>query len=502
MRIYFGKDRSVELTVPPKCLILSNAPGSVADSRLALQAALDQPLGLPPLERCITPDDKIVLAVGANVPCEPQVISSLSEKLLKTGIRAENITVLLWESETEGDSENEPGGDSENKPGGDSDSELERSGEKRVSESDVAPTELEKLLPSGVVIHRHKTSDPQSYEILATMDSGDPLAFVRPIVEADIVIPVGTYEPTIVDQATDSLGVFSALYPRFSTKEVQERFQNPVLFNLIEKELPDLPDAVLENLTETAVQPMDEYAELEEMSRMRWEKIAGTPDRRPDKNKDRQPSEQDLYENRSPDYYRSRRKEEVQKSGWELGVILSMIVVPGPGDSIADVYFGLPREVEEKIEQQKALQRQQEISAQGIGKLKFQSRPKNVICGFNGAAAIQTWPRLTDLLESAAFQSANHSNIYLLADVCQKMGPGFQLLREAADLLAGNLQAVSAKLYRERFYDSVAALRWLRVLQSHRIYWLSRLPADVVEALGAIPVQNEAEMNRLLNAER
>lgn len=485
VRLFYGKDRSVELTVPPQSLVISNTPGTHSSSEAAVQAALNAPLGLPPLGQCVTPDDKIVLPVGADIPCESTVLSQTVGKLIEIGIQPENITVLFWENEQETS---------------------EDGAEKRIEGKTVAgktvegeAKSFEKPLPPGVVVHRHRTSDPQSYEILATTESGDPLAFARPLVEADVVIPIGTFEPTIADQATsEHLGIFSALYPRFSTQDVQERFKNPVLFNLLEKELPDLPDAVVENLTESPAQPLDEYAELEEMSQMRWEKISGVKDQRPPQKGKPPLTEQERFESRSPEYYRTQRKSEVEQSGWSLGVVLSMIVVPGPGDSIDDVYFGLPNEVEKKVELRKQTLRQQGATSRGIGKLRFQTRPKTVICCFNGAEKNQTWARLADLLESAAFQGADHCDLFLLADVSQDRGPGFELLREAADLLAGDLPAVSAKLYREKFRDSIAALRWIRVLQNHRIYWLSNLPDEIVESLGAIPVHNESEMNRAL----
>ena len=45
--------------------------------------------------------------------------------------------------------------------------------------------------------------------------------------------------------------------------------------------------------------------------------------------------------------------------------------------------------------------------------------------------------------------------------------------------------------------DAIAAIQLIRVLQRARVYLLSRLPSDVVEELGMIPVESEAELQRV-----
>ena len=72
---------------------------------------------------------------------------------------------------------------------------------------------------------------------------------------------------------------------------------------------------------------------------------------------------------------------------------------------------------------------------------------------------------------------------------------------DGSDLLAGTISAVAATLYAEQFPDSLLALRWLRLVERRRIYWLSNLDSETIEKLGAVPLETTDQLQRALKPE-
>ena len=54
----------------------------------------DTPLEYPPLAKCTTPGDRVVIALGAEVPQVAQVTAAIVQTLVSAGIDPDGITIL------------------------------------------------------------------------------------------------------------------------------------------------------------------------------------------------------------------------------------------------------------------------------------------------------------------------------------------------------------------------------------------------------------------------
>ena len=478
MQILYGKNKSISLDVPSSCLVVSNPAGSEQSIEQLTQDAVAHPLGLPGLEHCFTADDTVAIALGEGVVHQAEILPVLIDQLLLNGVKKENITLVVFGGKTQDGAS---------------------SGEIKPFSSDSVLSELN--------VHVHYTDQPQAYTIVSAMESGEPLAFVRPIVEADVVIPVGVADPVSCASPWSSrFGVFSSVYPRFSMKEAHARFEHPSVFGLdAPDEAQDVPEEVRDNISNKRRTAQDEIDDLEEMARIQWEEgDLGSRQEAVGNRQEAVGSSEDFLATRNSQLAtRKRLAEEARQAGWELGVILLMEIIPGAGDSVAHVVFGTPDSVEKEVERIHALcvKEFDKNVVSGIGKLKFSRKPKQILCAVGGDESRQTWLNAIEALETAAEKGTDNSSIFLCADVIQPVGPGFKVVMDGSDLLAGTISAVAATLYAEQFPDSLLALRWLRLVERRRIYWLSNLDSETIEKLGAVPLETTDQLQRALKPE-
>ncbi|TWT90325.1 hypothetical protein Mal64_07110 [Pseudobythopirellula maris] len=59
-----------------------------------VRAALRDPVGLPPLEQCLLPDDHVTVALAEGTPAAAGCVRAVVEALVEVGVAAERITVL------------------------------------------------------------------------------------------------------------------------------------------------------------------------------------------------------------------------------------------------------------------------------------------------------------------------------------------------------------------------------------------------------------------------
>ena len=470
MKILYGKNKSISLVVPSSCLVVSNPAGSELSVEQLAQDAVSHPLGLPGLSNCFTADDSVAIALGEGVVHQDEILPVLIDQLMLNGIQKEKITLVVFGGKTRDGS----------------------------SSDDFKPFSPDSPL-SKYNVHVHYTDQPQAYTIVSAMESGEPLAFVRPIVEADVVIPVGVADPVSCASPWSSrFGVFSSVYPRFSMKEAHERFEHPSVFGLdAPDESQDVPDDVRDNISNKRRTAQDEIDDLEEMARIQWEE--GELGNR----QEAVGNSEDSPAASTPVQTRTKLTDEARQAGWELGVVLLMEIVPGAGDAVANIVFGTPDCVEKEVGRihSVCVKAFDKSIVSGIGKLKFSRKPKQILCAVGGDENRQTWLNAIEALETAAEKGTENSAIYLCADISQPVGPGFKVLMAGSDLLAGDISAVAATLYREQFPDSLLALRWLRLVDRHRVYWLSNLDSETIEKLGAVPLESTDQLQRALKQE-
>src|SRR5438128_3049372 len=98
MRINLGFGREhLELDVPDRALIEVRRPAvsaPIADVSAAVEAALETPLGFPPLRRALTPDDHLAVVVDEELPRLAELVTPLLAHVGRAGVVPEAITLV------------------------------------------------------------------------------------------------------------------------------------------------------------------------------------------------------------------------------------------------------------------------------------------------------------------------------------------------------------------------------------------------------------------------
>src|SRR5262245_27331703 len=96
MPIIYGHDH-LEIDVSDDRLVpLRRAPVApdLTDLTASVRTALANPLGFPPLQTAITPDDHIVIVVDEGLSHLPDLVQPVLELLSGAGVQMANVTVL------------------------------------------------------------------------------------------------------------------------------------------------------------------------------------------------------------------------------------------------------------------------------------------------------------------------------------------------------------------------------------------------------------------------
>lgn len=161
------------------------APATACESVAeAATAALESPLGLPAIGRCVVPGDHVAIAIGEGVRQPADVVRGLAAALERVEIEREAISIVVLN---------------------------EALAERLTSE----------LEGTGLSVHAHHADDEESLCFLALMDE-KPLRINRHLFEADMVLPVGCAR---MDGARDVRGAYESVYPCFSDTETLARFE-------------------------------------------------------------------------------------------------------------------------------------------------------------------------------------------------------------------------------------------------------------------------------------
>lgn len=155
------------------------------DVAQAVSQALASPLDLPTLDQALVPDDRVVLALDRDTPCDAEVVAGIWSYLERRGINPANVTIL------------QPAAVDQKKP-----------------------SDPRTLLPISVQQTTnwriHDPLEEGSCCYLATTTKGEPVYLAKELVEADFVLPVGA---TSYDTLLGYRGTNSVLYPGLSNIE-------------------------------------------------------------------------------------------------------------------------------------------------------------------------------------------------------------------------------------------------------------------------------------------
>lgn len=157
-----------------------------------LKKAVETPLGYPPLHQAVFPGDRVALVPDAFVMRNEEVLAVLIAHLVKNGVTPSDITVMMtgpeWERE------------------------------------EKTPT-LRPLFPKKwqdeIVFCGFFPYKGESCSLLCNRSDGEPIALARPIVDADVVIPIERHYPV---PPLGHFGILSSLAPRFCDLKTQIRF--------------------------------------------------------------------------------------------------------------------------------------------------------------------------------------------------------------------------------------------------------------------------------------
>jgi nickel-dependent lactate racemase len=187
----YGGDHVLEINLADNRLIawrgiLDVAP--LADVRAATTAALDEPLGFPPLSQAVVPGDRVVLALDHDVPQGREIVAALFDCLAGRGLNPADITLL-------------------------------------TTRAPQAATDLgERLLPveyrkaATLAIHDPDVGDQLCY--LAVGSDNEPIYLNRLLCDADVVVPIGCLR---CEPAIDYHGLYGGLFPTFSGRAAQDK---------------------------------------------------------------------------------------------------------------------------------------------------------------------------------------------------------------------------------------------------------------------------------------
>ncbi len=197
-KLRFGLDSQLSIDAGPDTfLTVCDAPhnAAVADPARALTEAIASPLDFPALGQAIIPGDRVAIALGDGVPQVGPMTAALIESLLKAGVGAGDIVVLVSPESAESYGQ-----------------------------------QFEQGLPEAVrrrieiAVHDRGHRDQLSY--LAADHEGEAVYINRRLFDADVVLPVGCVR---LEAAGDSPGVNGALYPTFSDAAALNRYRENVL---------------------------------------------------------------------------------------------------------------------------------------------------------------------------------------------------------------------------------------------------------------------------------
>ncbi len=183
-----------EAAPPLQCGTPRGVP--IEDLSAAVEAALRDPLEYPPLGRCTTSADQVVLALGNGVPGAAEITAAVIRELVEAGVQPDGITVLRPD-----------GGDQLSEP---------------------TAEDLCRLVPepirSRITLFIHDPTDREQLGYLAASESGDAIMLNRAIHGADLVMPIGCLRDT---SSAGYYGILDAIFPTFSDQKTMQRFRSP-----------------------------------------------------------------------------------------------------------------------------------------------------------------------------------------------------------------------------------------------------------------------------------
>jgi nickel-dependent lactate racemase len=178
-------------------------------------------------------------------------------------------------------------------------------------------------------------------------------------------------------------------------------------------------------------------------------------------------------------------RHEAGEVAWLLGAPFMIQVIEGAGNEIVNVLGGL---ADSSAAGQRLLDTRWRVS--------LAERPETVVAGVSGDPAHHDFNDLAHALAAAARVVKSNGRVVLLTQANPGLGLGADMLRRTEDL-----EAALVLLRKETPDDFEAAFLWANSVREATVYLLSGLPGEIAEELNTTPLENAAQVQRLLNEE-
>ena len=198
-------------------------------------------------------------------------------------------------------------------------------------------------------------------------------------------------------------------------------------------------------------------------------------------------SAETLAKYRTPSHHdrakeRASTRKEIDEAGWRIGVLVTVQVVPGRGETVSQVLAGEPQ----------AVARRSEESCRRLWSLHSPQKVSLMIATVTGGARAQTWENIGRALAMAEVVVDEGGALAICSNLEERPGHSLRRLIGAEDP-----DTALRKISHEHDADSWPAWLLGRALQRGPVYFLSQLNAETVEDLGLAPVENVDDLVRL-----
>lgn len=191
-QLRFGSTTTVSLDLASDALVAQcglPALAPLASPRRILGESLRAPLDYPPLAQCVTPADRVVLALEPGLPQVESLVAEVAAALLQAGLDADGLTILR-------------------------------------TADDPASQEVLRELPESVrdrvTLVTHDPGDRAKLAYLAATHEGTQILLNRVLTDADVVLPLARLRNPALP---GYFGFPGAVYPTFSDAQTQLRFR-------------------------------------------------------------------------------------------------------------------------------------------------------------------------------------------------------------------------------------------------------------------------------------
>lgn len=185
----------------------------------------------------------------------------------------------------------------------------------------------------------------------------------------------------------------------------------------------------------------------------------------------------------SPDDVRPLRQL-IDEVGWLLGALMTVQVIAAANGGVAEVMVGAADSVFRCG--------QQRLAEQWLAQLS--GRADIVVAAVGGGGQRQGWDQVGAALATARSLVKQRGRIVILSDVASDPGVGLDLVARA-----DNPRDALQSLRETMPPDLVSAAQLADAVDWADVYFLSDLSSDLVEDLFMIPVESEAEAERVLD---